>query len=168
MHKYKYWSEKEHFHRTLWSPGKNYSTKQDSIICLGIDWPITIPWFFSLSAILLLLGFGWHFEYWPSFNCWIIILMCENVGVQSSWLTQRPQESKILWLQNKPKSSPLHHCAWPLVWCVCADMLGQKWCCALWPTAPHFPHHTAMLFLEKRQPSSWQPCQTNHTSSAFL
>jgi len=51
-------------------------------------------------------------------------LTLEYFGIQrSSRSTQWLQSVQVLWLQNKPKSSALHHNVWQLVWGVCAEML---------------------------------------------
>lgn len=62
------------------------------------------------------------FVTWPNF------CKTENLTFHSekkkSRLTQLLHGVRILQLQNKPRSSPLHHGAWQLVWSVCADV----WC----------------------------------------
>ena len=51
-------------------------------------------------------------------------LTLECFGIQrSSCSTPWLQGARVLWQQNKPKSSALHHRAWQLVWGVCADVL---------------------------------------------
>jgi len=48
----------------------------------------------------------------------------EYFGIQRrSWWTQWLQGTQVLWLQNTPKSSALHHRAWQMEQCVCADLV---------------------------------------------
>lgn len=60
---------------------------------------------------------------------------------KSSWSTQWLRDAQVLQLQNKSKSSTLHHCAWQLVYqfvlIYCAffilSFFPQTWHCELWP-----------------------------------
>ena len=60
-----------------------------------------------------------HPNYSISVTLMALQLTQEHFGVQRS--TQWLQGVQLLWSQNKPKSSPLHHHAWQLVWGVCAN-----------------------------------------------
>lgn len=59
-------------------------------------------------------------------------LTSEYAGIQrSSWLTQCLPGAQVLWMHNKAKSSPLHHCARQLVRVDCANIMFG--CLPTWP-----------------------------------
>lgn len=61
-------------------------------------------------------------------------LTSEYAGIQrGSWLTQCLPGAQVLWMHNKAKSSPLHHCARQLVRVDCANIMFG--CLPTWPCA---------------------------------
>lgn len=106
--------------------------------------PVTLTrtqsWFwmpFSASHIILL---------YTDFD-WVDLLFHDPVWASWLWGSRVPR------LQNKPKSSPLLHRAWHLLWGVCA-VCGS-----------HLTRHYGRTTLQREEASS---CQTSHTCSTFL
>lgn len=107
-----------------------------------------ISFFFSHSVVVVDMLWDHCPAAWPSSSQALAVrevasnLTLKYFGIdKSSWSTQWLRDAQVLLLQNKSKSSTLHHCAWQLVYqfvlLYCAffilSFFPQTWHCELWP-----------------------------------
>lgn len=155
-----------------------------------VDCPVCLG---SLSSCMtqVQLSFGYQTASNVMSSVWQQKLSWNWVYKGNLWLTQWYQGAQVLWQQNKPKPSHLHHCvgSWNKVG-VFSDMLincpgyrhygqiSKLWCCLskgtlLQKSCCAFRYNfatlscAALLFLSE-QTFSWKPFWTSYTCSVFL